>query len=123
MIAITNHDQSSFLLRRLSQPAIEPAGLFGVLVDLVLAHLAPGDPAPDHVAVVVDPAVLGIVEVNVATDADRLPPWEALEDQLIGMDLQADLDEALEPAFEVFLFEAPGANELSPGKLNLTSSA
>ena len=58
-----------------------------------------------------------------AADADRLPPGEALEDNLVGVDLQADLDEAREPAFEVPLVPAPGANELSPGKSKLTSSA
>src|ERR1700710_1189187 len=91
--------QRALNLRR--QPPVEPAGLFGVLVDLVLAHLAPGHPAPDHVAVVVNPAVLGIVEVDVAADADRLPPGEALEDHLVGVDLQPDLCEAGEPLLQL----------------------
>src|SRR6478609_5095622 len=54
----------SLRLAAARQVLVEPAALFGVLVDLVLAQFAPGDPAPDHVAVVVDPPVPGNIEVD-----------------------------------------------------------
>ena len=89
---------------------------FGVLVDLVLAHLSPGDAAPDHVAVVVDAAVLGVVEVDVAADADRLPPGEPLEHHLVRIDLQADVDEAREPPFQLRFAGGPRRERAVPRK-------
>jgi len=42
----------------LGQPGIEGLGLLRVLVDLVLLHPPPGQPAPDHVAILVDALAL-----------------------------------------------------------------
>src|SRR3954452_4713318 len=85
------------------QVLVQGPGFLRVLVDLVFAQQAPGEAPPDHVAILVDALGGGGVEVNVAADADRLLPGEALEDDLIGIDLQARLDEALQPELQLIL--------------------
>src|SRR5581483_1069378 len=71
--------------------------LLGVLVDLVLLELAPLEVTPDDVAVLIDAGPVGSVEVIGAADADRLTPRESLDDHLVGRDLEAHANEALEP--------------------------
>ena len=105
------------------QVLVERFAFLRVLVDLVVAQQAPGDMAPDDVAVLVDPLPLGRVEVVGAADADRLLPGEALEDDLVGADLQAGVGEALQPRLQLVLALDSVPQELSPGKRNRTSSA
>ena len=79
-------------------PGVERLGLLRVLVDLVLLHPAPDQATPDHIAVLVDELTLGRAQEVVAAHADGLIPREALEDDLVRVNLEADVDEALQPA-------------------------
>src|SRR5262249_17195375 len=94
------------------QVIVERAGLLRVLVELVVAQKAPGDMTPDHIPVFIDALAFGGVEVVASADADRLPPGEALEHHLVGVDLDACGGKAPQPGLEVRLADdlpAPGA--------------